>query len=136
RLRFGTPGNGAWLEQEYRLDRQGREVIVSQAIFLPPEDKRGIAQNRLLTGKVGRAGDAPQRVAVPAGIIRDLRTVHAETIDAWTRPRASAALLAVPTAMGGNSVRLSQARDGEVTILAPGGKRGDEGEAKTLLAFW
>lgn len=126
---------GVVLEQEFRVPRHGREIVLTSALF-PGADGAGIVkEHRLLAGQL--AGPKGWTlVEVPAGVRSGLKAEHAYTVTALVREGA-AALLAVPLVIGGANGRWKIEADGGLSLMGQGGlKRGDEGEKSTLHGYW
>ena len=132
---FGS--DGVSLQQDYRLPRHGREVIVTAA--LNPGKRAGgvVRENRLLQGALADApSDATKVEHIPAGIRYPLRREHAYSVTALQTSSAGA-LLAVPLVIGGSNGTWRVEKDGVVTLNGLQGlRRGNEGEKDTLTAFW
>ncbi|ACB76542.1 hypothetical protein [Opitutus terrae] len=123
---------GVALELEYRIPRDGRELVLSVAVF-PGAGSGALRENRLLRGKLV-GGTAVVR-EIPAGIRSALRAEHGYTITALTRSSGES-LLAVPLVIGGSNGRWTM-QDGDVTLEGMRGlKRETENEKRTLTAYW
>lgn len=128
--------DGVSLEQDYRIPRHGREVVVTSTFF--PGDRTGgvVRENRLLQGTPGGESAAPASIArVPAGIRYALRAEHAYVVTALSNQRG--AILAVPLVIGGSNGTWAVDKNGGVSLHGMRGlRRGGEGEKDTLNAFW
>mgnify|MGYP001342045005 CR=1 FL=1 len=125
------------LEQEFRIPRDGREVVVTTAVYPSRRDAAVVKENRLLEGRVTAArGGALKVVRVPAGIRHPLRAQHAYDLTALADEPGKKALLAVPLVVGGGNGRWGV--DGDTVSLhgQRNLRRGKEGEKSSLFAFW
>lgn len=123
--------DGARLEQVWRVPRDGRELVLTSAVFLGPRPGGKVVENRVLAGK---PQGAVQLVDVPSGVRPDLRAVHLYPVNAWTRD--GAALLAEPLVLGGSNGRWQLAKDGTLLLHGFRGVERGKSEQETLHAFW
>ncbi len=134
RLRWSGP-EGTRLVQEFRVPRDGREIVVTTVVYPGDRDNAVVKENRLLVGELAGSGSV-EVVRVPAGVRHALRAQHAYDLTATVEKTARRALLAVPLVIGGGNGRWSL--DGDT--LALNGQRnlqkGKEGEKSSLKAFW
>ncbi|HTO04153.1 MAG TPA: hypothetical protein VL069_10655, partial [Opitutus sp.] len=128
---------GVSLEQVYRIPHHGREMVITATIF--PGSRAGavVRENRVLHGKLALPPAKDGRIArIPAGIRYSLRGEHAYGVN-MLKSTAPGALLAIPLVIGGPNGTWAEEQDGSVTLRSQGGlQRGQEGEKKTLKAFW
>lgn len=135
RIRLKGP-EGTALEQEYRVPRHGREVIVSTAIFPGARAGGVVKENQILVGDLASGKRGVELLRVPAGIRYDLRAEHSYVVNAVTRARENSSLLSVPLVIGGTNGRLDL--DDETLVVRGQGnlQRGNEGEKDSLRGFW
>jgi len=128
---------GTRLEQEFRIPRDGREIVVTSAVYPSSRDNATVKQNRLLVGKPVGAQEGTWKVArVPAGIRHALRAEHAYDVTSLVDEAGRRALIAVPLVIGGGNGRWSL-DNGEVALHGQRNlRRGKEGEKSSLYAFW
>ncbi len=128
---------GTRLEQEFRIPRDGREIVVTSAVYPSSRDNATVKGNRLLVGKpVGLRDGALKVTRIPAGIRHALRAEHAYDVTSLVDESGRRALLAVPLVVGGGNGRWSL-EGGEVALHGQRNlRRGKEGEKSSLFAFW
>lgn len=137
RLRMVQAG-GVAFEEDFRIPRDGRELIISASLF--PGDRAGsvVKEFRLLEGMSTAPRDVrPAIVRIPAGIRYALRAEHAYTLTALTSASAPGALLSVPLVLGGSNGAWTIDDSGQVAVYGQRGlQRGSEGEKDTLFGYF
>ncbi len=129
--------DGVALEQEYRIPRHGREIVITSALF--PGDRPGgvVKENRLLQGTLTAASASAKIEKIPAGIRYALRAEHAYSITALNSAAGSGSLLAIPLVLGGPNGTWTIDDNRSVSLNGQRGlQRGAEGEKDTLYGFW
>lgn len=126
------------VEYTYIVPRRGSTLLQSQRLFpTDPDDldSIGAGENILLAGKpiLGKSADTAV-VAVPAGLRRLTRSLHAYTNPALVSPQSKASLLVIGEAQ--NFVRGIQLGNGSVAVNAAKFARTPGGNSDTLRAYW
>jgi hypothetical protein len=137
RIRVRIAGeHGVALEQDYRIPRHGREIVLSSTLF-PGERSGGVVrEHRLLQGStVQAAASRPTLQRVPAGIRYSLRNEHAYAVTVL-QSSVPGGILAVPLIIGGSNGTWSVEEDGSVSLNGHRGLQRGKDEKDTLKAFW
>ncbi len=124
------------LEQEFRIPRDGREMVVTTAVYPSSRDNATVKLNRLLVGKPVGQKDDLKVARVPAGIRHALRAQHAYDVTGLVDEAGRRALIALPLVIGGGNGRWSVDKGETILHGQRNLRRGKEGEKSSLYAFW